>query len=105
MTIKLFISYSHKDEEHKKALEIHLTHLKRDKLIETWHDRKMSAGANISDEIRKNMQEADIILLLFSPSFIGSEECKKEMDFAKTLKEKKSTVIIPIHTAQMLMAT
>ena len=34
----LFFSYSHKDEDLRDRLETHLAKLKREGIIETWHD-------------------------------------------------------------------
>jgi len=44
--VKLFYSYSHKDEALRDELETHLSGLKRQGLIEGWHDRKIAAGAD-----------------------------------------------------------
>jgi hypothetical protein len=38
--VKLFFSYSHKDEDLRDELEIHLSALKRQGIISTWHDRR-----------------------------------------------------------------
>lgn len=37
--IKVFISYSHKDEDIKSELDAHLIGLKRNEKIEVWQDR------------------------------------------------------------------
>ena len=42
--LKLFISYSHQDEDIKNELLKHLSPLKRLNLISDWHDRKIEAG-------------------------------------------------------------
>ena len=42
--VKLFYSYSHKDEMLREELETHLKLLQRRGLIETWHDRMIGAG-------------------------------------------------------------
>src|SRR5512134_3850765 len=42
--IKLFYSYSHKDEELRDELAQHLFPLERAGLIEVWHDREMLPG-------------------------------------------------------------
>ena len=40
----VFFSYSHADEELRDQLEKHLTMLKRQGVIETFHDRRIPAG-------------------------------------------------------------
>ena len=96
MKVKLFYSYSHKDECHRNELEKHLATLRDKNLLDEWHDRKINAGENWNEEIEKNMGNADIILLLFSPDFIASESCKKEIGEALRLKQQKNTIFIPI---------
>jgi len=44
-TVKVFFSYSHKDEALRDDLATHLSLMKRRGVIEAWHDREISAGA------------------------------------------------------------
>ncbi|HDL8471868.1 TPA: toll/interleukin-1 receptor domain-containing protein, partial [Yersinia enterocolitica] len=60
MTIKVFISYSHKDEEFKESLVEHLSALKRNSTINSWDDRKILAGQDWKDEISENLKESEI---------------------------------------------
>jgi len=69
----LFLSYSHKDSAIRDELEIHWAALKRQGVIDIWHDRRIGVGKEFDNEIGKNLNEADIILLLISPNFIASE--------------------------------
>jgi tetratricopeptide (TPR) repeat protein len=81
--IKVFYSYSHKDELLRDKLEEHLAHLKRQKIISEWHDRKITAGSDLEEKINENLNSADVILLLLSPSFLASDYCsEKEMVIA-----------------------
>lgn len=75
MTKKLFISYSHKDESYREALEEHLSMLKRKNTISVWHDRKILAGDEWKDQIDDNLEAADIIIFLISSSFLASNYC------------------------------
>jgi hypothetical protein len=47
----LFFSYSHKDETLRDELETHLAVLKRQGVIDVWHDRRLVAGDNLDGEI------------------------------------------------------
>lgn len=49
--------------------------LERQGLIEQWHDREISAGAEWEREIDKHLNTAQIILLMISPDFMNSEYC------------------------------
>lgn len=75
MVVKVFFSYSHKDETLRDKLEVHLAMLKRDGLIESWHDRRILAGDHFGQAIDQKLQEADVILLLLSPDFLASDYC------------------------------
>jgi hypothetical protein len=59
----IFFSYSHADEALRDELEKHLSIMKRQGLIETWHDRRIGAGNDFIREISTNLETADIILL------------------------------------------
>ncbi|MBT9315188.1 TIR domain-containing protein [Leptothoe spongobia TAU-MAC 1115] len=73
--LKLFYSYSHKDETLRNQLDTHLKILQRQKLIQPWHDRCIVAGTDWAKEIDDNLKRADIILLLISADFIASDYC------------------------------
>lgn len=75
MSAQVFFSYCHKDEPFRDQLEIHLTMLKRQKLIATWHDRRITAGSHLDDEIDIEIERSEVILLLVSPDFLASEYC------------------------------
>jgi internalin A len=96
-SIRLFYSYSHKDEKLRDELEIHLKLLQRQGLIDTWHDRKIEAGDEWKQQIDDNLERADIILLLISANFIASDYCyKKEMKRALERHEKAEAHVIPV---------
>jgi hypothetical protein len=95
--IKLFYSYAREDELLRKTLETHLATLKKQGLIQGWHDRQVSAGAERQTEIDKHLEEADIILLLVSADFINSEDCfNVEMKRALERHEAGSACVIPV---------
>ena len=71
--INLFYSYSHKDEALRDTLETHLKLLQRQNVIDTWHDRKIISGTEWDKAIDKNLEAADIILLLISADFLASD--------------------------------
>jgi hypothetical protein len=77
MAARIFFSYSHKDEALRDQLEVHLAMLKREGLVESWHDRRMVAGDQLDWSIDNELNAADIILLLLSPDFLASDYCYK----------------------------
>ena len=93
----VFFSYSHKDAELRDQLEVHLTMLKRQGVIETWHDRRLIAGDTFDQGISGELERADIILLLASPDFLASEYCYGvEMVRAMERHREGSARVIPV---------
>lgn len=93
----LFFSYSHRDEMLRDELEIHLTMLKRQGVITTWHDRRIGAGKEFGKEISHYLEEAEIVLLLVSPDFLASDYCY-DVEMARALDRHESgeARVIPI---------
>lgn len=75
MAARVFISYSHKDEELRDQLEVQLAMLKRQGLVDVWHDRRLTPGDHLDDTIHEELDAADVILLLVSPDFLASDYC------------------------------
>ena len=48
MLAAVFFSYSHADEGLRDQLEKQLAVLKRQGVIETWHDRRIGAGGHVT---------------------------------------------------------
>jgi internalin A len=95
--MRLFYSYSHRDEQLRNELETHLKLLQRQGLIETWQDRKIEAGEEWKEKIDENLERADIILLLVSSDFIASDYCY-EMEMSRALErhEKGDARVVPV---------
>ncbi len=96
-TINLFYSYAHEDEALRDTLETHLTLLKRQHVIDMWHDRNISSGTEWDKAIDENLEAADIILLLISADFLASDYCWDiEIQRAMQRHKEKSAVVIPV---------
>lgn len=97
MALRIFFSYSHDDEEQRNQLEKHLALLKRQGLIEAWHDRRIVAGEHIDDSIDAELERADIVLLLVSASFIASDYCySQEMERALERHARGEAHVVPV---------
>ncbi|MEM8715862.1 MAG: toll/interleukin-1 receptor domain-containing protein, partial [Cyanobacteria bacterium P01_G01_bin.4] len=96
-SLRLFCSYSHKDEALRNQLETHLKLLQRKGYIDPWHDRRITAGDEWKEEIDTNLEQADIILLLISADFIASDYCyEKEMARAIERHNEGKARVIPV---------
>src|SRR5436305_5251336 len=93
----VFFSYAHRDKVLRDKLEEHLSNLKYRGLITTWHDREISAGEEGAQQIDIYLNQAHIILLLISASFMASEYCYSiEMRRALERHERQEADVIPI---------
>jgi hypothetical protein len=72
VSMKIFISYSHKDEPFKDELVTLLTGLQRRGIIGAWQDQRIEPGSEWFDLIIKAMEECEMAILLVSPDFIAS---------------------------------
>lgn len=94
---QVFFSYCHKDEELRDRLEAHLSMLKRDGVIETWHDRRITAGDEWKGKIDSALEKADVVLLLVSADFLNSYYCF-DVELARAMErhEAGEARVIPI---------
>ncbi len=94
--LNLFISYSHKDETLVSKFINHISPLKNSGLISEWYDRKIETGEEFQNDIDNNLDNADIICLMISDSFLASKACLTEKDVALKLRNRKGLKVIPI---------
>jgi hypothetical protein len=95
-TLKLFISYCHKDETLIFDFVSHIKPLKDNGLIKEWYDRKIETGNEFQKDIDNNLEKADVICLMVSHNFLSSTACMKEKDIALKLRTEKGIRVIPI---------
>lgn len=95
--VRLFLSYSHKDESLRVALGDHLAGLQREGVIDVWHDRKISAGQEWAGAIDANLEQADIVLCLVSAGFLASAYCNdRELNRALERHAAGQACVIPV---------
>jgi len=95
--MRAFISYSHHDKAALDRLHVHLKNLTRAGHIETWYDRDILAGSELNAEIERELEAADLFLLLVSPDFIASDYCvEREMKRALERHAAGEARVVPI---------
>ena len=95
--MRAFISYSHHDRAALDRLHVHLKNLTRGGHIETWYDRDILAGSDLNAEIARELEAADLFLLLVSPDFIASDYCvEREMKRALERHAAGAARVVPI---------
>lgn len=95
--VKIFLSYAHADESFKDELYKHMSPLKKSEKIKMWSDEELLPGSSFNDEIKEELEQSDIIILLISADFIASDYCyEKEMKNAISRAEKEECYVVPV---------
>ena len=94
---EVFFSYSHRDEELRDELAIHLSMLKRQGIIAAWHDRQITAGSDWAGAIDTHLNSASVILLLVSANFLASDYCY-DLELGRAMQRHAAgdATVIPI---------
>lgn len=95
--LNVFLMYAPEDEAVKATLDAQLHPLKKTEFIETWDESRMLAGAEKDAEITARLEAADIILLLVTADFFGSDDIfDRQLGAALKRHEAKQSVVIPL---------
>jgi hypothetical protein len=70
---RVFVSYSHADQEHLARLKVHLRPFERKSLVDVWSDTKISVGQLWRKEIQEAIDNAAAAILLVSADFLASD--------------------------------
>ena len=93
----VFISYAHADEELRNKLYDHLGGLRHGGYIKDWYDGEIIAGQEWAPEISRHLEQADIILLLITSSFLGSEFIGRvELATSLDRHRRDGTIVVPV---------
>ena len=94
---KIFISYSQKDAVSLKQLKTLLAPLQNNGLLQTWDDTKLVPGEEWDGSIRRELNTADIILLLVSPDLMATDYVWNfEMKEALARHKRGAAVVVPV---------
>ena len=95
--INIFIAYAREDQAYLNELRSHLRIMERNQTIKIWYDGEIIAGQKWNDEIERELETADIFLMLLSADFINSDYAYgKEMKQALERHERGEATVIPI---------
>jgi tetratricopeptide (TPR) repeat protein len=95
--IRAFLSYAHEDHAWRDRVLKHLGWLRNSGRLEEFDDRQLKPGEAWDDRIQGELREADIVIVLISPDFVGSAYCGLEELLVTTEREKRGqTVVVPI---------
>ncbi len=94
---KIFISYSHKDEEWKDRLVKHLKVLEMEGYCSLWDDREIKVGDDWLPDIKKALNEAQVIIMMISADFLISGFIRgTEVPRALERRQKEGVRVIPV---------
>ena len=86
----IFISYAHKDME--KIFPI-IEELQRQNFC-LWYDEVIDPGTEWDDNIAEHVENCTIMLSFISRSYLASENCKDELNYARDLGKKRLLIYI-----------
>ena len=95
--MRLFLSYSHQDEDLRKEVEKHRAALRWDGVIDIWQNGRIGPGDEFDLEISNQRESADIVLLLVSSDFLHSHYCYDiQMKWTLEHHAEGSARVIPV---------
>jgi hypothetical protein len=97
MPWRVFYSYSHRDAELRSRLATYLAPLRHQGKIVEWHDRKIEPGTNWNAALAKQLDSADLFILLITEHFLDSDYCfGVEMDAVLARLKSEQAKVAPV---------
>ena len=99
---KVFLSYAHADAPYRDVFLQNLEVMQMDGIIDTWYDGKILASQDFDHEIRRELNEADLIIFLISTAslrskYIRNVEIARAMErLAETAGAVRPVRVVPI---------
>lgn len=95
--MKLFLSYSHRDEKVKNEFLHFVRPLVDHGSVSVWDDSRIPAGGDWQQEITDALASADVAVLLVSASFLASQYCTRmEAPSLFQAREQRGLLVVPV---------
>jgi MinD-like ATPase involved in chromosome partitioning or flagellar assembly len=96
-SVKVYISYSHKDIKFKRKLESYLKVPTIERFATFWSDQEVLPGMDVASGIEEYLKNSHIYLLLISSNYLASNNLNKELTMIHNRAEKNNDIlVIPI---------
>jgi formylglycine-generating enzyme required for sulfatase activity len=93
----IFICYAREDRDALESLRKKLNPLKQSGLAQIWYDGEIIGGKDWDSEIRRNLKSADLVLLLISDDFFGSDYIDRvELREALDANARQENIVVPV---------
>ena len=94
---KIFISYSHQDEDWKDRLQKKLTVMALEGYFTVWEDRQLKPGDKWQPAIEYELAQFNVAVTLISDDFLTSDFiCNEEVPYLLHRQEQENVRIIPL---------
>lgn len=89
LPVRVFVSYAHEDERQLKRLDAILDVLEQQHGLVSWRDRRLIAGEEFDEEIRRRLEDMDIFIFIASQRslvspYIRETEIRRARERRKT---------------------
>jgi TIR domain-containing protein len=97
VAVSILLCYADEDERMVRQLKKQLSLLERNGRIAVWDYGHISPGTEWKQEMNRHLDEAEMILLLISDSFLATDYCYQvQMQRAMKRHERKEVHVIPV---------
>ena len=91
-----FCSYADQDTEFLLRLDTYLRPLERQNVLTLWHNQDIQPGTDRGVELHDHLANADLILPLVSPDYLGCDICFAERQIAMQQHGRGESVVVPV---------
>jgi hypothetical protein len=94
--VRVYLSYSHKDQELVELLLSHLSVLEANGLVSLFYDRKLLRGADFEVELFRELARSQMFLVCVSADALASNWIVREIGAAQAMIASQGLFLVPI---------
>ncbi len=96
---RLVIVHARGDAARACELDAHLRAARQAGLVTTWHEQKVEAGQEPAEEAKRELDAADLVVLLLSVNFLNCDQCDEHARRALARRERGECAVVPVLVA------